>query len=98
MTVSSPGPGFRPRAALAMSPDAAAAVLDPASLTALAAVCDLAPLPVLDDLTTERAREILADADLLVTGWGCPVLDDDALAAAPRLRAIVHTAGSVRPH
>lgn len=98
MTVSSPGPGFRPRAALAMSPDAAAAVLDPASLTALAAVCDLAPLPVLDDFTTGRAREILAGVDLLVTGWGCPVLDDYALAAAPRLRAIVHTAGSVRPH
>ncbi len=98
MTVSSPGPGFRPRAALAMSQDAATAVLDPASLTALAAVCDLAPLPVLDDFGTDRAREILADVDLLVTGWGCPVLDADALAAAPRLRAVVHTAGSVRPH
>ncbi|WP_405825542.1 hydroxyacid dehydrogenase [Streptomyces sp. NBC_01390] len=98
MTVSSPGPGFRPRAALAMSPDAAAAVLDPASLAALAAVCDLAPLPVLDDFSTERARGILADVDLLVTGWGCPVLDTDALEAAPRLRAVVHTAGSVRPH
>ncbi|MDX2547409.1 hydroxyacid dehydrogenase [Streptomyces sp. WI04-05B] len=98
MTVSSPGPGFRPRAALAMSPDAAAAVLDPDSLAALAAVCDLAPLPVLDDFGTGRAREILADVDLLVTGWGCPVLDADALAAAPRLRAVVHTAGSVRPH
>ncbi|MEH0416373.1 hydroxyacid dehydrogenase [Streptomyces sp. B21-083] len=98
MTVFSPGPGFRPRAALAMSPDAAAAVLDPASLAALAAVCDLAPLPVLDDFGTGRAREILAGVDLLVTGWGCPVLDADALAAAPRLRAVVHTAGSVRPH
>ncbi|WP_327699610.1 hydroxyacid dehydrogenase [Streptomyces sp. NBC_00459] len=98
MTVSSPGPGFRPRAALAMSQDAATAVLDPASLTALAAVCDLAPLPVLDDFGTERAREILTDVDLLVTGWGCPALDADALAAAPRLRAVVHTAGSVRPH
>ncbi|NEC84570.1 hydroxyacid dehydrogenase [Streptomyces sp. SID12501] len=98
MTASSPGPGFRPRAALAMSPDAATAVLDPASLTALAAVCDLAPLPVLDDFGTDRAGEILADVDLLVTGWGCPVLDADVLAAAPRLRAVVHTAGSVRPH
>ncbi|MFF4508083.1 hydroxyacid dehydrogenase [Streptomyces sp. NPDC001401] len=89
---------FRPPAALAMSQEAAAAVLDPESLAALAAVCDLAPLPALDDLTTARAREVLAGVDLLVTGWGCPPLDAEVLAAAPRLRAVVHTAGTVRGH
>ncbi|UXY18157.1 hydroxyacid dehydrogenase [Streptomyces cynarae] len=98
MTVSTPGPGFRPRAALAMSPEAAAAVLDPESLDALAALCDLTPPPALDDFTTPRARAVLAHVDLLVTGWGCPPLDEDTLAAAPRLRAVVHTAGSVRGH
>ncbi|MFF4213061.1 hydroxyacid dehydrogenase [Streptomyces sp. NPDC001796] len=98
MTVSTPGPGFRPRAALAMSAKAAEAVLDPESLDALAALCDLAPPPVLDDFTTSRARAVLADVDLLVTGWGCPPLDEEALAAAPRLRAVVHTAGSIRGH
>ncbi|MFF9814903.1 hydroxyacid dehydrogenase [Streptomyces sp. NPDC014006] len=98
MTVSSPGPGFRPRAVLAMSRAAAAAVLDPEALAALGAVCDLAPPPVLDDLTTARARALLADAEVLVTGWGCPPLDEAVLAAAPRLRAVVHTAGSVRGH
>ncbi|MGW4023993.1 hydroxyacid dehydrogenase [Streptomyces sp. NPDC005009] len=96
MTESTPGP--RPRAALAMSPDVASAVLDAESLTALAALCDLAPLPVLDDLTTPRARTVLADVELLVTGWGCPPLDADVLRTAPRLRAVVHTAGSVRGH
>ncbi|MGW3497632.1 hydroxyacid dehydrogenase [Streptomyces sp. NPDC001020] len=98
MTPSTPGPGFRPRTALAMSPEAAGAVLDPESLDALAAICDLVPPPVLDDLTTSRARALLADVDLLVTGWGCPPLDAVALRAAPRLRAVVHTAGSVRGH
>ncbi|MFE1507703.1 hydroxyacid dehydrogenase [Streptomyces sp. NPDC058726] len=98
MTESSPGPRSRPRAALAMSPDAASAVLDTASLAALAALCDLAPLPVLDDLTTPRARAVLADVELLVTGWGCPPLDREVLRAAPRLRAVAHTAGSVRGH
>ncbi|MFC8420267.1 hydroxyacid dehydrogenase [Streptomyces sp. NPDC057236] len=96
MTESTPGP--RPRAALAMSPDVASAVLDADSLAALAALCDLAPLPVLDDLATPRARTVLADVDLLVTGWGCPPLDADVLRTAPRLRAVVHTAGSVRGH
>ncbi|MFJ6567788.1 hydroxyacid dehydrogenase [Streptomyces sp. NPDC091292] len=91
-------PNGRPRAAVAMSPRAAAAVLDPASLAALAEVCDLRPLPVLDDFRTPRAHAVLADTDLLVTGWGCPPLDAAALAAAPRLRAVAHTAGSVRHH
>ncbi|MFF9488065.1 hydroxyacid dehydrogenase [Streptomyces sp. NPDC014676] len=96
MTESTPGP--RPRAALAMSPDVASAVLDDESLAALAALCDLAPLPVLDDLTTPRACTVLEGVDLLVTGWGCPPLDADVLRTAPRLRAVVHTAGSVRGH
>ncbi|OKJ93483.1 hydroxyacid dehydrogenase [Streptomyces sp. CB03234] len=87
-----------PRAALAMSEDAAAAVFGPAEREALAAVCDLAPPPVLDDLTTDRARAVLARTELLVTGWGCPPVDEAALAAAPRLRAIAHSGGSVRAH
>ncbi|WP_395570649.1 hydroxyacid dehydrogenase [Streptomyces sp. BK79] len=98
MTPHSPGPGFRPRAAVAMSQDAAAAVLDPQSLAAFRRVCDLAPFPVLDDLSTARARSVLAEVDLLITGWGCPRLDAQVLRAAPRLRAVVHTAGSVRGH
>ncbi|MEV7085780.1 hydroxyacid dehydrogenase [Streptomyces sp. NPDC093085] len=88
----------RPRAALAMSPQAARAVLDPATLTRLGEICDLTPPPVLDDLTTARARAALADVELLITGWGCPPLDETVLAAAPRLRAVVHTAGTIRGH
>lgn len=98
MTVHAPGPGRRPRAAVAMSADAASAVLDPQSLAAFRRVCDLAPFPVLDDLSSARAVSVLADVELLVTGWGCPPLDADVLRAAPRLRAVVHTAGSVRGH
>lgn len=81
-----------------MAPAAAAAVLDETALAALRQVCELAPGPVLDDLTTPRARHILRDVELLVTGWGCPPLDATVLAAAPQLRAVVHTAGSVRGH
>ncbi|MEU8700059.1 hydroxyacid dehydrogenase [Streptomyces sp. NPDC048680] len=97
-TPTPPAARRRPRAAVAMKQDAAAALLDAPSLEALSRVCDLAPPPVLDDFTTDRARAVLADTELLVTGWGCPPLDGAALAAAPRLRAVVHTAGSVRGH
>ncbi|WP_407077788.1 hydroxyacid dehydrogenase [Streptomyces phytohabitans] len=100
---SGPAPGGgartrRPRAVLAMAPGTAAAVLRPPALAALGAHCDLVPPPPLDDFGTDRARAALATAELLVTGWGCPPVDAAALAAAPRLRAIVHTAGSVRGH
>ncbi|WP_055626416.1 hydroxyacid dehydrogenase [Streptomyces hirsutus] len=98
MTEHPPGSAFRPRAALAMHPDVAPAVLDAEAHAALAALCDPVPLPLLDDFTTPRARAVLADVDLLVTGWGCPPLDAEVLRAAPRLRAVVHAAGSVRGH
>ncbi|MFF2411744.1 hydroxyacid dehydrogenase [Streptomyces sp. NPDC058092] len=95
---TAPVTGNRPRAAAAMKPEAASALLDARSLAALGEVCDLAPLPVLDDFATDRARAVLAGVEVLVTGWGCPPLDAAALDAAPHLRAVVHTAGSIRGH
>ncbi|WP_181765622.1 hydroxyacid dehydrogenase [Streptomyces albidus (ex Kaewkla and Franco 2022)] len=92
------GPVRRPRAALAMSAAAAGSVLDAASLAALAEHTDLEPLPPLDDFGTDRARRVLAETELLITGWGCPPVDGAVLEAAPKLRAVAHTAGSVRGH
>lgn len=51
---------------------------------------------VLTDLGTDRARSILADVDIMITSWGAPRIDAAALAAAPKLRSIVHAAGTVR--
>lgn len=93
-----PATTVRPRAALAMAPDAADGLLDAGALAELAELTDLVPPPALTDFGTERARRVLADTELLITGWGCPPIDEGTLAAAPRLRAIVHTAGSVRGH
>ncbi|MEU1040750.1 hydroxyacid dehydrogenase [Streptomyces sp. NPDC005551] len=87
-----------PRTALAMGTDAAAAVFTPEAVEALGRVCDLEPPPALHDFGTERARAVLRDVEVLVTGWGCPVLDASVLDGAPRLRAVVHSAGSVRHH
>ncbi|GAA1118957.1 hydroxyacid dehydrogenase [Kribbella jejuensis] len=38
----------------------------------------------------------LAAAEVLLTGWGCPRITGDVLDAAPKLRAIVHAAGTVK--
>lgn len=53
---------------------------------------------VLTDFTSPAALARLPTADVLVTGWGCPMIDDAVLAAAPKLRAIVHAAGTVKGH
>lgn len=38
----------------------------------------------------------LADIDVVISGWGAPRFDADVLAEMPRLRAVLHSAGSVR--
>jgi len=50
-------------------------------------------------LTGEEAQahpERLAEAEVLLSGWGAPRLDAALLAAAPRLKLLLYGAGSVR--
>lgn len=52
------------------------------------------------DTTVEqlsRRPALLADVELLVTGWGGPRLDRTLLSHATRLRAVFYGGGSVRP-
>ncbi|BBA99144.1 putative 2-hydroxyacid-family dehydrogenase [Actinacidiphila reveromycinica] len=87
----------RPKLVLAMRPDILDLVL-PAPLRArLDALADVHP-DLVTDLADPGAARALADARLLLTGWGCPVLDAEALDRMPRLAAAVHAAGSVRHH
>jgi phosphoglycerate dehydrogenase-like enzyme len=39
---------------------------------------------------------LLADVEILITGWGSPVLDARALAALPHLKMVIHSAGTVK--
>jgi phosphoglycerate dehydrogenase-like enzyme len=53
---------------------------------------------VVERFDDPRAAGRLAELEVLITGWGCPTLDEAFLAAAPKLRAVLHAAGSVKPH
>jgi phosphoglycerate dehydrogenase-like enzyme len=75
------------RAAGVMSEEAAAAVLAPV-LHDLKALCDF------EGVSEDFAG--VPDVDLLVTGWGCPPITAEVLDRLPSLKAIVHTAGSVK--
>ncbi|MGB8944516.1 MAG: hydroxyacid dehydrogenase, partial [Streptomyces sp.] len=86
-----------PIAALAMSADVADRVFAPAIRERLARSVDLVPGLLAGPLTAPDARAVLADTEILVTGWNCPPITAEVLAHAPRLRLLVHAAGSVKP-
>ncbi|MFJ6081264.1 hydroxyacid dehydrogenase [Streptomyces sp. NPDC092369] len=89
-------PNPQPRAVFAMDPVHLPLLFPPPLMARLTHAADLDPTLVVRDFTDPAAAGALADAEVLITGWGCPRLDADVLAAAPRLRTVLHAAGSVR--
>jgi phosphoglycerate dehydrogenase-like enzyme len=88
----------RPTVVLAMAPALTQELFSPAlrtRLAGLATLLDPDPLTRFDD---ERAARLLPQAEVLLTGWGCPRIDAAVLDRAPRLRAILHAAGTVKGH
>ncbi|SMQ19785.1 Phosphoglycerate dehydrogenase [Streptomyces sp. Ag82_O1-12] len=86
----------RPQALFAMTAENVPQVFPPEVLARLRASVDIDPDLVAEDFTDPRVLDTLARTEILVTGWGCPRLDETVLAAAPRLRAVLHSAGSVK--
>lgn len=87
-----------PTVVLAMAPVLTPELFSPAlraRLAELGTVLDPEPLTCFDD---ERAARLLPQAEVLLTGWGCPRIDEAVLDRAPRLRAILHAAGTVKGH
>lgn len=70
-------------------------VYPPDVIAAIDEVADLArPFLTADELAD--TPDALRKCDVLLTGWGAPVIDHDLLTRAPRLRAVLHAAGSVK--
>jgi len=89
---------MRPRLAFAMAPGKTRFVFDEAAMSRLAELCDvLTPEPLID-FSSESARQVLAETEILVSGWGCPFISSEVVAAAPSLRLIAHAAGTVKYH
>jgi phosphoglycerate dehydrogenase-like enzyme len=87
--------GRRLNVVQAMSVASAGRLLDARSVAELHAVADVDLELVLSDWAQAAA---LAGADVLLTCWGCPPITATELALMPRLRAIVHGAGTVKGH
>ncbi|MGW0707092.1 hydroxyacid dehydrogenase [Streptomyces sp. NPDC002643] len=85
-----------PRAVFAMDSVHLPLLFPPPLMARLRQVADIDPEFVVRDFTDPAAARALAGAEVLITGWGCPHLDEGVLAVAPRLRHVLHAAGSVR--
>ena len=87
---------MRPAVVLAMRPE-----LTPDFFTAdhwhrIAQFADILDRAPIADFADSRLADALGRADILMTGWGCPLIDQDVLKRAPRLKLIAHTGSSVK--
>ena len=81
----------------AMRPGLLERLFTPDALGRLAEVSNFDPV-ALDCFDGAAARSVLAETEVLVTGWGSPPLTAEILTAVPRLSAVIHAAGSVKSH
>ncbi|GGN95484.1 glycerate dehydrogenase [Streptomyces albiflavescens] len=86
----------RPLAMFAMTAENVPQIFPPEALARLRESVDIDPALVAVNFTDPRVRDVLAETEILITGWGCPALDGAVLDAAPKLRAVLHAAGSVK--
>ncbi|MFI2566527.1 hydroxyacid dehydrogenase [Paenarthrobacter sp. NPDC018779] len=84
--------------ALAMGTGVAPRIFPPQRLAQLAPELLLLNHEPMEDFTSPRSQNILANTDILITGWNCRTIDQAVLDAAPRLRYILHAGGTVKHH
>jgi phosphoglycerate dehydrogenase-like enzyme len=88
----------RPKTLLAMGHEVADRLITSRVRDRLATIADVNPDLVAADFADPAVAGELASAEVLYTSWWCPPITEDVLARAPRLRAIVHAAGTVKHH
>jgi phosphoglycerate dehydrogenase-like enzyme len=88
----------RPKTLLAMGHPVAERLITSQVRDRLVAIADVDPGLVAADFADPAVAGALASAEVLYTSWWCPPITQDVLARAPRLRAIVHAAGTVKHH
>ncbi|MCL2735657.1 MAG: hydroxyacid dehydrogenase [Propionibacteriaceae bacterium] len=84
------------RLAAALEPAVRRGFFTPAQWDRLCSLAEVDLLPTPVDLTTQESRAVLAHAEGLLTGWGCPPLTPAILDSCPEVKVIIHTGGSVR--
>ncbi len=87
----------RPSALLAMWADTFATQFDAERTARIRSLCRLDEPMVVADLDAPDLEDRLAGVEVLVTSWGAPALTAERLDRMPKLRAVFHGAGTIRP-
>lgn len=86
------------KVALAMSQAVSHRIFPARVLDSLESGATLLNREPMTEFSSERSLALLAEAQALVTGWGCAMINDEVLHAAPNLRYILHAGGTVKNH
>ncbi|HEX2145990.1 MAG TPA: hydroxyacid dehydrogenase [Glycomyces sp.] len=86
----------RPHALLAMSPQFLPLLFPRPLMDRLLGALDFDPALIVEDFANPAAVAALCETEVIVSSWGAPPLDETVLEAAPKLRALLHAAGSVK--
>lgn len=86
----------RPKAAFLLDPAAQPLIYGPEQRAALAELADIDG-PVIAKTEWPQHLDMLADVEVVFSGWGAPLMDGAFLRATPKLRAVFYGAGTVRP-
>jgi phosphoglycerate dehydrogenase-like enzyme len=85
----------RPTARYVLRPSAAELIYGPAQREAIAALADVVGPPIsAEQLKAEP--ELMKGVEVLLSGWGAPLMDAVFVRAAPDLRLVLYGAGAVR--
>ncbi|MFA6240515.1 MAG: hydroxyacid dehydrogenase [Candidatus Hydrogenedentales bacterium] len=76
--------------------DDANRLYDAATQRAIATFVDVIAAPQMPDIA-QRDPVLLRNVEIVLTGWGGPKMDASFLDNAPKLKAVFHAAGSIRP-
>jgi len=85
----------RPKALYALDRDSLNVIYGPKEQEDLSQLADFyTPPQTADSLIRDPA--ILQEAEVIFSGWGAPLMDENFLSAAPKLKAVFYGAGSIR--
>lgn len=85
----------KPKGLYVLRADAFDTVYGPHEQEEIAGLLDIAAEPQTKETLQERP-ELLADVEIILSGWGAPTMDEAFLACAPNLKAVFYGAGSTR--
>lgn len=86
-----------PEALVLMSREAFETQFDAPRIARLRSLAQLSGPVWTDSLDDDALSDGLARVEVLITGWGAPLLDAARLNRMPALRVMIHSAGTIRP-